>query len=458
VRSHRPTRPTDALLTVTITIDLVRPPLPDEPDAMTPAAPRAITLAPATLTVHPWASAAGRPRAHRTLNAPLHLTTQWEAVDLPQLADLFARDPDRGFYTRFGHPTIRLAEERIAVLEGAEAALMFASGMGGITTALLAVLAAGDHVVAHQAIFGQTIQFLEHLAHALGVRVDFVDATDPQRVADALRPDTRLLYLETPSNPVIDVLDVETLAALAHGVGALVFVDTTFAGPLIQRPLALGADLSLQSASKSLAGHADVLAGCVAGSAALVARVRHMRTLTGASLDPHAAWLLLRGMQTLALRVNAQSATAAAVVRLLAERPEVTHLRYPHHASHPANGLAMRQMALGGGMVSFALRGGIETTRRFVHALRWIPIASSLGSVFTTVEVPEELDFATEQIGERAASFAMAPGLIRLSVGVEAEEDVVRDIRQALDAVTSGSHAVVEAAITPSHRREHASV
>jgi cystathionine beta-lyase/cystathionine gamma-synthase len=175
----------------------------------------------------------------------------------------------------------------------------------------------------------------------------------------------------------------------------------------------------------------------VAGGAALVARVRHMRTLTGASLDPHAAWLLLRGMQTLALRVRAQSATAAAVARLLAECPEVAHLRYPHHASHPAHALATRQMALGGGMVSFAFHGGIEATRRFVDALRWIPIASSLGSVYTTLEVPEELDFATEQIGERATSFAMAPGLIRLSVGVEAADDVVRDIRQALDAIAS---------------------
>jgi methionine-gamma-lyase len=392
-------------------------------------------LRPETLAVHPWASAQGRPRAHRTLNAPLYLSTQWEGPDLPELADLFARDPDRGFYTRFGHPTTRLAEERITALEGAGDALLFSSGMGAISTSLLAVLREGDHVVAHHAIFAQTIQLLEHLSAAAGVRVDFVDATDPRRVAEALRADTRLVYLETPSNPAIDVLDVATLAGMARARGALVFVDSTFAGPLIQRPLSLGADLVLHSASKSLSGHADVLAGAAAGGAELVAGIRRMRVLTGASLDPHAAWLLLRGMQTLPLRVRAQSETAGALARLLEASPAVSHIRYPFLPSHPGHAVARRQMALGGGMISFALHGGLRSTRRFVGALRWIPLASSLGSVYTTLEVPEELDFATEEIGERAASFALPPGLVRLSIGVEAAEDIEDDIRRGLDAV-----------------------
>lgn len=394
-------------------------------------------LAPETLAVHLWARADGRPRAHRTLNAPLYLTTQWEGADLPELAELFARDPDRGFYTRFGHPTIRLAEERIVALEGAEDALLFSSGMGAISTSLLAVLREGDHVVAHQAIFAQTIQFMEHLSAAAGVQVDFVDAAEPRRVAEALRTNTRLVYLETPSNPAIDVLDIRTLAGIAHGHGALVFVDSTFAGPLIQRPLQLGADLVLHSASKSLAGHADVLAGAAAGSAALVAGIRRMRVLTGASLDPHACWLLLRGMQTLPLRVRAQSETAGSLARLLESSPAVSHIRYPFLPSHPGHAVARRQMDLGGGMLSFALHGGLESTRRFVGALQWIPLASSLGSVYTTLEVPEELDFATEEIGERAASFALPPGLVRLSVGVEASGDIERDIKRGLDAVLS---------------------
>jgi cystathionine beta-lyase/cystathionine gamma-synthase len=393
-------------------------------------------LRPDTLAVHPWATPAGRPRGHRTLNAPLFLSTQWEGTDLAELAELFARDPDRGFYTRFGHPTVRLAEEKLAQLEGAEDALLFASGMAAISTSLLAVLAAGDHVVAHRAIFGQTIQFLEHLAGALGVRVAFVDATDPARVAEALRPDTRLLYLETPSNPLLDVLDVAALAATARAAGALVFVDSTFAGPLVQRPLELGADLALHSASKSLGGHADVLAGCAAGSAALVARVRRMRTLTGPSLDPHAAWLLLRGLQTLPLRMRAQSDTAARVAAALEVSPAVSLVRYPFLASHPAHAVARRQMRGGGTMVSFAMRGGLAATRRFVSALRWIPVASSLGSVFTTLEVPEELDFAPAEIGGRAAGFAMPPGFVRLSVGAEAADDVLDDVARGLAALT----------------------
>lgn len=392
-------------------------------------------LAPDTLAVHPWATARGRPRAHRTLNAPLFLSTQWEGADLPQLADFFARDQDRGFYTRFGHPTVRMGEERIAALEEAEDALLFSSGMGAITTSLMAVLRAGDHVVAHQAIFAQTITFLEHLAEAAGISVDFVDATDPRRVAEAMRPNTRLLYLETPSNPAIDILDVRALAEIGHAHGARVFVDSTFAGPMIQRPLSLGADLAIHSASKSLAGHADVLAGAVAGPAPLVAEIRGMRTLLGSVMDPHAAWLLLRGIQTLPLRVRAQSETAGAVAALLDASPAVSHIRYPFLASHPAHAVARSQMSQGGGMVSFAFRGGLESSRRFVEGLRWIPLASSLGSVYTTIEVPEELDFAVEEIGDRAASFALPPGLIRLSIGTEATADVVADIRRGLDAV-----------------------
>lgn len=392
-------------------------------------------LSPQTVAVHPWASPSGRPRAHRTLNAPLFLSTQWEGADLAELAELFSRAPDRGFYTRFGHPTTRIAEEKLAQLEGAEDALLFASGMAAITNALLAVLSTGDHVVAHHTLFGQTLQFLDHLSSALGVEVTYVDATAPADVARALRPGTRLLYLETPTNPGIDILDIEALTRLAHAVGALAFVDTTFAGPLVQRPVELGADLSMQSASKSLAGHADVLAGGVAGAAELVAKVRRMRTLTGPSLDPHASWLLLRGMQTLPLRVMAQTETAARVAGLLAANAAVSMVRYPFHPSHPGHDVARRQMRGGGTMLSFAFHGGLEATRRFVAGLRWIPLASSLGSVFTTLEVPDELDFAPEEIGERAAAFAMPPGFVRLSVGAESATDVLADLERGLAGI-----------------------
>lgn len=391
-------------------------------------------LAPRTLAVHPWATSAGRPRAHRTLNAPLLLTTQWEGADLSQLAHLFGHEPDAGFYTRFGHPTTRMAEESIAGLEGAEDALCFGSGMAAITTSLLAVLRSGDHVVAHQAIFGQTIQFLEHIASALGIAVTFVDATDVAAAAAAMRPNTRVLYLETPSNPVLDIVDIAALAETGHRGGALVFVDSTFAGPMLQQPLSHGADLVLHSASKSLSGHADVMAGVVAGPRELVQRIRRMRSVLGPVLDPHASWLLLRGLQTLPLRMRAACETARQVAAQISMSPEVSHLRYPFLSSHPGAVVARRQMREGGSMVSFALRGGIEAARRFVGALSWIPIASSLGSVFTSIEVPEELDFAPEEIGERGAGFAMPSGFMRLSIGTEAIDDVLRDIALGLDA------------------------
>jgi O-succinylhomoserine sulfhydrylase len=378
----------------------------------------------------------GAGHGHRPLNAPLYLSTQWEAADLSQLADLFAREPDRGFYTRFGHPTVRVAEEKLAALEGAEDALLFASGMAAISTSLHAVLRSGDHVVAHRAVFGQTIQLLDHLADAFGVAVSFVDATDPAEVEAALRPTTRMLYLETPSNPLLDVQDIEGLTSLAHERGALVFVDSTFAGPLIQHPLGLGADLVLHSGSKSLGGHADVLAGAVAGARELIGRIRAMRVLHGPSLDPHAAWLLIRSMQTLPLRIRAQSESALAVAEMLDRHPAVTWLRHPLLPSHPRYEVARRQMARGGNMVSFAVQGGLEGARRLAGALEWISIASSLGSVFTTLEVPEELDFAAEEIGGRADGFAMPAGLIRLSVGAEALTDIQEELARGLAAVS----------------------
>lgn len=399
-------------------------------------------LAPETLAVHTWATPDGRPRDHRTLNAPLYLTTQWEGRSLPELAELFGSDPDRGFYLRFGHPTLALAERKLAALEGAEEALVFASGMGAISSALLATLRAGDHVIAHRAIFAQTVLFLQHLQHALGVHVDFVNATDITEVNAAFRPATRLVYLETPSNPLIDVLDVQAIAAEAHARGALVFVDSTFAGPFVQQVLALGADLSLQSASKSLAGHADVMAGVVAGERTLIRTIREMRVLTGAILDPHACWLLLRGLQTLPLRMRAQCDTAAQLAALIDSHPAVTHLRYPFSPSHPQSHVARAQMRMGGSMLSFALSGGRAGARRFADALEWIPIASSLGSVYTTIEVPEELDFAGDELGEQAQSYAIPPGLIRFSVGTESTADILRDVTRGLDAAL---HAAVGA-------------
>lgn len=400
-----------------------------------------VGLAPETVAVHAWGAPDGRPRAHRTLNAPLYLTTQWEGRSLPELADLFGKHPDRGFYLRFGHPTLALAEQKLATLEGAEEALVFASGMGAISTALLATLRSGDHVIAHRAIFAQTVLFLQHLQEAYGVAVDFVDATDPDAVRAAYRATTRLLYLETPSNPLIDVLDIQALSAEAHARDALVFVDTTFAGPFVQHVLALGADLSVQSASKSLAGHADVMAGVVAGGRTLIRRIRELRVLSGPILDPHACWLLLRGLQTLPLRMRAQCEAAARVAALVDTHAAVTHVRYPFLPSHPQYRVACAQMQAGGSMLSFALTGGLAGARRFVDALEWIPIASSLGSVHTTLEVPEELDFAGEELGERAQAFAIPPGLIRFSVGTESVDDILRDVQRGLDAVRQAASA-----------------
>lgn len=388
-----------------------------------------------TTAVRNWPSG----HAHRPLSPPIHLASVWEAGDSPGLARLFDRHPDEGFYTRFGHPTLRLAERKIAALEGAEDALVFGSGMAAIACSVVSVLEAGDHVVAHRSIFGQTMQLFELLRDRFGVDVSFADTREPGVVGERLRETTRLVYIETPSNPNIDIVDIARVVREAAPVP--VFVDSTFAGPILQNPLDHGATLTLHSASKSMGGHADLLAGAAVGGTATLARVRDMRTLFGPVLDPQACWRLLRGLQTLPLRVEAQSRRAQAIVRLLTAHPLVERVLYPFLPGSPWEEVARRQMREGGGMLSFTLRGGRDAAGRFVESLRLIACASSLGHVYTTVEIPGDLDFSPRELGHLATGSGVPEGLLRLSVGIEGLEDLLEDVGQALDAV-GGTPAV----------------
>lgn len=375
-------------------------------------------------------------KEHRPLNHPIIQSTTFQAVDSRRLGRMFRNRSD-GVYQRFGHPTAAAAASKVAELEGAEAGLAFSSGMGAITTAVLAALRPDRHVVAQRQIFDQTFTFLDRTARPLAAGIDFVEATDLEAVAAAIRPDTGLVYVETPSNPLLQVCDVAAIARLCRQRDILLFVDSTFASPYAQNPLALGANLVLHSGTKFLGGHSDVMCGFAAGDAALIGRIRDVQVLLGNVLDPHAAWLVLRGIKTLALRVQRQSDNALHIARFLESCNGVRAVHYPFLGSSPHFEVARRQMRCGGGVVSFEVDGGQSGARAFLDALELIPVATSLGGVETIVEIPHDLDFGPDQPGGCAGG--ISPGLIRLSVGIENAEDLIRDLRRGALALHAPS-------------------
>ena len=373
-------------------------------------------------------------KENQPLTIPIYQTTNFQAASSEELGRLFKTQSTR-FYTRFGHPTLATAGEKVAQLEKAEAGLVFSSGMGAITTALLTVLRAGDHVVAQRNIFAQTFLFLDGMARELGIETTFVDAADPKEVEKALRPNTRLVYIETPSNPQIIIVDIAAIASITRRAGSLLFADNTFASPFVQNPIELGADLVRHSGTKYLGGHSDVLCGAVAGGSELVKRIRDAQVLLGNLLDAHAAWLLLRGIRTLGLRMQRQSETAQLLAEFLETQEGVKQVYYPGLKSSPYYEVARKQMRTGGGMLSFEVEGGLTGARAFLDTLDLVLIASSLGGVETTIEIPYELDFSEDELGDAAADSGIGPGLIRLSVGTEEAEDLFEDFQKGLAAL-----------------------
>ncbi|MCI0607193.1 aminotransferase class I/II-fold pyridoxal phosphate-dependent enzyme, partial [bacterium] len=301
-------------------------------------------------------------KAHRPLSTPIMQGTIFQMESSESLGELFRTKADT-VYTRFGNPTLSAAAEKMATLEGAEAALVFSSGMGAITTSLLAVLRSGDHVVAQRNIFAQTFTFLNIFARSLGIETDFVDATNMEELEQAVRPTTVLLYIETPSNPLLEIVDIHAIARMTQAKGILLFVDSTFATPFLQNPLVLGANLVLHSGSKYIGGHADLLCGVAAGNSSLIQTIRNAQTLLGNILDPHAAWVLLRGIKTLGVRIERQCENALELARFLGSQENVIQVNYPWLESSPFCQLARRQMTGGGGMLSFMVSGGLASAR-----------------------------------------------------------------------------------------------
>ena len=334
-------------------------------------------------------------------------------------------------YARTGNPTRTALEQCVASLESGHYGLAFSSGMGA-EAAITYLLQSGDHIVAHDDLYGGTSRLFNRLLAGFGVQIDYVDATDPASVARARRPTTRLVWLETPTNPLLRIVDITAVVHAAHAAGALVVVDNTFASPYFQRPLELGADVVVHSATKYLGGHSDVVLGVlVTRDGALAERLRFIQNAAGAVPGPFDCWLVLRGLKTLALRMRQHEANAQAVARFLQQHPRITRVLYPGLESHPGHAVAARQMTGFGGMVSAEVEGGRPAAYRVLSHTRLFTLAESLGGVESLIEHPGGMTHASVP-PERRAAIGIGDGLIRLSVGIEDEADLLADLEQAL--------------------------
>jgi cystathionine gamma-synthase len=368
---------------------------------------------------------------------PIYQTSTFQVTDNDEQIRVTSTDR---YYTRWGNPTITLAEQAVAALEGTEAARVFASGMGAITTTILALLKTGDHIVAQRDVYGGVTKFLSQWLPKVGIETTFVDTNDYEQLARAIRPNTRMLYLESPTNPSLRVVDMKKMAPLARQHGLISMVDSTFGTPINQHPAEFGIDLVMHSGTKYLSGHADLTCGAVAGRRDLMDQLWETRTTLGNCMDPHAAWLLIRGMKTLAVRVARQNENALRVAEFLEKHAKVRRVHYPFLKSHPQHAIAREQMSGGGGMVTFEVEGTGEDARRVSEAMRLFTLATSLGGVESLVSIPVLTSHAMIS-AEQREKMGVTEQMVRLSVGIESVEDLIADLEQALRAV-SGRVAV----------------
>ncbi|MEZ5121699.1 MAG: PLP-dependent aspartate aminotransferase family protein [Solirubrobacterales bacterium] len=370
------------------------------------------------------------------ITPPIDPASTFSAGDAATLRDLATRPRERRFYTRYGNPTHEHAEAIVAELEGAAAARVFSSGMAAISTTVLGLCSPGDHVVAQQVHYGGTLSLLQKLAPRMGIDVTFADQADTAALTGAIGERTTLVLLETPSNPLLAITDLRAVSAAAHAVGARVLVDNTLASPINQRPLALGADLVVHSATKYLGGHSDLTAGVVCGPDDALREIWELSLTLGGVLSAFDAWLLQRGLRTLAVRVARQNATTQALAELLEAHPAVQAVHYPGLASHPQHELAVAQMDGFGGLLSFELAGGVQAASALAESLELFDLAPSLGGVHSLI-VPPAAMVAAVLDPEAAEAGGASPGLLRIAVGLEHPDDLAADLRRALDAAAS---------------------
>lgn len=361
----------------------------------------------------------------------MYLTSSFVFDSAAQAARRFAGEEEGNVYSRFSNPTVSMFEDRLAALEGAEDCVATASGMSAIMALVLAHLRQGDHIVASSSLFGATVQLFANILSRTGITTSFVSPTDPAAWAAAIRPETKLFFLETPSNPLTEIADIRALTAIAHAQGILVAVDNCFCTPILQRPLELGADLVVHSATKYIDGQGRVLGGAVCGAKRLTEEVfKYLRT-AGPTLSAFNAWVLLKGLETLPVRIEAQAANAARLAAWLEAHPKVTRVHYPGLTSHPQHALALSQQRLGGAVLSFEVAGGREAAWTVVDQCRLLSITANLGDVKTTITHPASTTHGRISPEARAAA-GISEGLLRVAVGLEATTDLQADLERGL--------------------------
>lgn len=366
------------------------------------------------------------------LTPPVHLSSTFTFETVEAAGAAFSGEQPAHIYSRISNPTLDLLERRVADLEGAEAAVSFASGMGAITSVLWSLLEPGQEILADKTLYGCTFSFLHHGLKKFGVKVRHVDIADAEAVASAITDQTRVVYFETPANPTMSLVDIAAISALARNAGAISVVDNTYATPALTRPIELGADIVVHSATKYLGGHGDLVAGLAAGRKEVIDKVRlyGLKDMTGAALAPLNAMLILRGLKTLDLRMERHSQTAMQVASWLKSRSDVVSVAFPGLEDHPQHALAKRQMARFGGMIAFELES-LEAGIAFMNALTMIKRAVSLGDAETLIQHPASMTHSTYTPEERA-EHGISEGLIRLSVGLEDVADILSDLDGAL--------------------------
>jgi cystathionine gamma-synthase len=372
-----------------------------------------------------------REKAGNAVTTPIIQTSTYAFRDSHELIEYMEGHIEREEYGRYGNPTQRVVERKLAALDGGEAALLFSTGMCAITTTLLAMLGKESHVVLTEDGYRRTRQFCRTLLHRLGIECTFVETGNYDALETAIRPTTRLIFSESPTNPHLRVMDLDKLVAIGRQHRVKIAIDSTFATPYNQRPLDFGIDLVFHSATKYLGGHNDLMAGVVVGPRGLIAAIRDMQAMLGGITDPHTAYLLLRGVKTLGIRIRKQNENGMAVARFLEGHPRVRRVYYPGLSSHPDYKVACEQMQGFGGVVSFELAADMKTTSTFIDRLRLPYIAPSLGGVETLIEQPALMSYY-EMTSEERAAIGITDELVRLALGVEDADDLIADLDQAL--------------------------
>lgn len=385
-----------------------------------------------TMAVH----AGDDPSSHfGALSVPIYPASVYAFTDADEGAAIHNEEKDGYYYGRLGNPTQSALEAAVAELENGESSLALASGMAAISAAIFTVCKAGDHIVAPQSMYATTTNFLHHVKERFGIETTFVDATNAENYRAAIQPNTNLFWIETPTNPLVLITDIEAVVAFAKDQGIKTVADNTFATPFNQRPLELGVDAVIHSATKYLGGHSDLTAGVLVGSSEIVEAARHgANKFYGGNVAPQVAWLVIRGIKTLALRMERHNSNAYAIANMLGDHPKVEAVFYPGLESHPNHEIARRQMPGGyGGMIGFDL-GSVEAGKAFANAVRLCTLATSLGGVETILQHSASMTHAAISREDRLKA-GITDGLIRLSVGVEDVDDLIADITQALDQV-----------------------